>query len=359
MTQTWMQNIPEIDVYMQSLDNETYGYLQKNIGNSNLHLNIIPISQPCLIGTTNDNGWNHAQALHTVSYKYAYEKNPNKKIYVFLDDDTYFFPQSLISQINSEVLNGPYAFGCVYGSYIEIEKFYNPKRTSNHVFINGGGGIVVTKELLKLISEKNSLLTTAFVSHKFPSDMKLATFIDSIIGPIENYLLAWPGQSNAESPYTLIAELGILKTFPVGFPRISFHHIIDEDVQRLWRSSSSIFANKTVYWDNFSTQVIKVPFDDEIVNFAFGYAFYNDKLQNESCFSIENPVPDNIEAPKYYRQRYNCNVTVYYHCNGKSNEIILEKFSNDAYHFSIQCPSPVPYINKRHIDVKYFDYDPN
>lgn len=358
MSKTWYQELPEINVYMADLQENTSNILRNSLGNSKIRINIIPIDSSFLIGSSTYSGWSESQILHTVSLKYAYEHDKNKKLYIFCDDDSYIFPNALINQMNLLEIDDMKIYGCVYSATEDIERYYRPQRTNDYGFIMGGAGLIITNKMMKVLHDKNDILSYGFNSYRFPSDMKIAAFIDNIVGPLENYLLSLPGQSNADTPYQILAEIDIDKEFPVGRPRISFHRIFNDDLQHLWNSAVSIFDGKIVNWENFSTQVVRLPFDDITASFSFGYAFHDGELKSTSCFSMEQPVPDNTIDPKYYKQRFHCNVTVFYNCDESLDSIILQDYSYNQYSFNLRCPKPQNYTSQKDLQIIRHKFEP-
>ena len=362
MANAWYRLVPEVHVFMTSLNNETKNQLEKEIKGSNIKFHIYPVVQHALVGSAIDTDYNHAQSLHIASMKFIYEKIPDKELYIFCDDDSYIFPNNIYDSAKKFNLSEPHLIGSEYGSPIQLIKFYKPDRVTNYGFIQGGAGTIITRPMMKLITKHNDLCAFSITTDLFPSDIRLAVCIDNIMGGIENILRNFVGQSNGETPYNLFYQSQDDFNYPIGLPLISYHKVRDPLlIDRLFNSSVSIFKDKITKWDNFTMQRIVFPQDNEgrIIEYAFGFAISQNHLNIDSCHAKTMFLPDNEDDPKKYTQEYECGFNITIECNDELDDVEFKGRRNGIeFVLSAKCPKPEPYHNEVSFSYDYTDFDP-
>ena len=362
MAKAWYRFVPEVHIFMLSLKNETKEKLEKEIKTANIRFHVYPCVQHCLIGSRSDTEWNSVQALHIASMKVVYEQRPNRDLYIFCDDDSYVFPDNIYESLRAWNESKPHVYGCAYGAYQHINKFYKKGRTSTFGFIQGGGGLYITKALMELIYKNNELCAYGMTSFEFPSDMKLATCIDNAMGGIEGIIIGLTGQTSGESPYGLFYQSPYDIRYPIGKPLISYHHIRSALLtERIFNSSASMFKDKVIKWDNYSMQRLVFPEDDEgrLIDYAFGFTFYRDTLSPDACHASTMFIPNNFENPTKYTQPYDCGYSVTLECDDSVNDVEYRGRRNGfEFVLGVKCPKPQIYKPEVSFTYDYISFDP-
>ena len=362
MAKAWYRFVPEVHIFMLSLKNETKEILEKEIKTANLRFHIYPCVQHALIGSRSDTEWNSVQALHIASMKIVYEERPDRDLYIFCDDDSFIYPDNIFESLRSWNESKPHVYGCAYGAYQHINKFYKKGRVNNFGFIQGGGGLYITKPLMDLIYKNNELCAYGMTSFEFPSDMKLATCIDNAMGGIDGIIIGLIGQTSGESPYGLFYQSPYDTRYPIGKPIISYHHIRSTLItERLFNSSVSMYNNMITKWDNFSMQRLVFAEDDEgrTIEYAFGLAFYRDTLSPDACHASAMFLPNDYQNPTKYTQHYDCGYSVTLECDEFVNDVEYRGRRNGSeFVLGIKCPKPQVYNPEVSFSYDYRHFEP-
>jgi hypothetical protein len=96
MSHTWFQLVPEVHVYTDTVPDSAWPLLETN-ARSNMIFHLTDAYPRHLVGTEWEDKWQNAQTRHLHAIADFYERYPDKKFYMVVDDDTFVLPDNVLS----------------------------------------------------------------------------------------------------------------------------------------------------------------------------------------------------------------------------------------------------------------------
>ena len=338
---SWFQFIPEVHVYSNKINESVV----KKIVSQNNHVNIIfhefDIISYALIGSQKGDKWNMAQQRHLPHIADSIQFMPQKKWYMFLDDDTFLLPDSIPLFLSDHINEKNSIYGLIWASFIVLNKFYL-QEDQTHIFSQGGAGVFIAAPILHNISSFLPLCNTQISGFNIPSDLKFSMCMERFYGNsiFKNY---HPINDN------IIHGDRVEKSKPRDSMKnwtMTFHHIESENSDQLFNASTSRWTDafgcdRFVSWSHiaFTEDVFEVE-NGRVLRMIWGYKLYYDETEYKttleykkrnaydeqqknvlSIVAISQPEPifkdDDVEKiqPFQYVQHYSGNITLIYKCD--------------------------------------------
>jgi hypothetical protein len=352
--QTFYQFLPEVTVYSEDFPK---GSIEKIISQNN-HVNIkfrhLNLQTFVLYGTEFDTPWNHAQSRILVSMHDFYTNNPDKDWYIFFDDDTYIFTETLLDFLEKKDPNEDAMYGVTYGVATYSSPFFKDPHKW-HSFVHGGSSIIISKSFLKRVSQKllqcNAIFDLANVGSDIRFAICLSRYFSDRNGDYEDYLKPdvyrfFPDTpENREDTRTKI------------YPQITYHHIVNERASRMFNSSIARLRTKEgedVYMDFsiYSTLPYEFVLNDKRAHrFYFGYMLAHSDMTHGYARAISELKPNTNEGkPDFFIQEFERGGRVKYICDDEleRGEITQEYHppqNNLTLTVRIHCPELRHYAN--------------
>lgn len=333
MISTWYRDIPNLEIFSAS----TIPKIEKMFeGKDNIYASVNIYNQT--FPDASDD-WYNAQDYHSFFHNKVLKKYPDKKWYVFGDDDTFIYIDSLIEQL--EKVNS--SEDHIIGRSFLIPDDYRDKfsiKNKYFQFIHGGSGLCITNSLAKQVFPKYKECVD-----KFPfviSDLRIMLCLDAFNNVSQQYL-GWKSGFNAMIP---------TKESPVEGPPVSFHHVVDKEAKRMWNAVHSEWVSgnnrSVVSWINYTLIDRYLPVDDTKFNFMFGYKIVKGDNREEEGFYASTPIEpvydySNITIVKYRQQFWNKFVD--YRCTKELTPGVFHLSSRNIdetvlFELLVNCPTP-------------------
>lgn len=354
LSKTWLQLVPEIHVYSDEIPLNS----SESIVNSSNHLNIkfheMPMKSHHLVGTKFSGKWNSVQSRHLFAVVDLYKRYPNRTWYILGDDDTYLYPEALISFLSQQDPNVAQIFGKTFYVFDQINRFF-PYPEKAHSFVQGGAGILIPKKMMSIIHQYLPMCAEIYTGFNFPSDMRLSACIQrftNMTDDIFQYIPLLHGNTPCASKIK----------FQYDIAPITLHHIVPPITENLWFASISIWKNaqnEDIYidWNKYvlSELFIEIGQEGIIAEIQWGLCIYLNGRNGKALHSISHPEPifDQKDtekvAPKKFIQKYEGNFWIKTVCDDSLREyaIVFDSFllNESGCVFRLNCPNAKRFIH--------------
>ncbi|EAX96883.1 hypothetical protein TVAG_390900 [Trichomonas vaginalis G3] len=347
MFATWYQDIPNLEIFSVTdlkLDKKS---LEK-YNNLNANVNIYNYSYQ-----NGSDDWSIAQTYQGFYQNELLRKYPNKKWYIFGDDDTFIYKDSLIQILETVNSSEPHILGRSFLiSQEDLLTLENPD--PNFQFIHGGSGLCLTKPFGEKILPKHKECANLYPGKV--SDLRLMLCLQKFDPDCQKYL-SWKDGFNAEHP---TQESSVKK------PPISYHKIFGKDALQIWNAVHTEWMKgndrMVVSWVNYTLKDRYFSIDETNVpvGFMFGYKLFigEDRTSTGIYASTPiNPIFDKTNSTILrYHQRFG-QYDVYYNCRDDLDDGIFRLSSNNLksetlFELDVNCPTPIKTSFKKG-EIKY------
>jgi len=360
LAKTWLQLFPHFHIYTDYILDEEIEAITNSSSHINITIHSIPTTGHHLIGSPFDDEWNHAQTRHLIAIDDLYQQNPNKKWYFLGDDDTYIYPNNILTHLQSLDYTLPHVYGFLFLSFHDLEIFY--LNNNSHYFAQGGAGIFISQAMMKIVGDNLLNCSKYYDTYNFASDMRLSACIEKTAND-KNITL--PGlyffHCNDEL-HGDIPEKSSEKT-SIANPTVTYHHVVPPMTYHLWNSSISIWKNDDVDvyvdWGSYSTSIFysDISFCGNRAKIYWGYKiiFGSDDM-DEPLLSLSQPEPifgkNQSSIPIMYKQSFQKGITLKYICDESLSavDILFDHFlvgEEEGTAFKVFCQKPSYFLHNK------------
>ena len=351
MAKTWYQLIPSIHVYSDEIPKESLNEILNSSNHLNIYFHETPTFSHYMVGTRWDDKWNSVQNRHLYAFGDLYFHEPDKAWYVLGDDDTFMFPNSLVTFLSSVPEDDIRIFGRGFLVFEHLNVFFkNPD--INHYFVQGGAGIAIPAKVMKVFAPCAQNCTQIFSGVNFPSDMRLSACLERFFGfrvdegaREKSLFRSWRG---FHSDVPMKENVGDIVP-------ISYHHIVAPLCDQLWMAVFTKWKNSNgvdmyIDWSFVAMKELNIELGRRglLCEFQFMFRIYLDGRKGEQmiCQSQPEPVFKNDtkrKHPREFVQRFEGNITMRYICDDSisGETIVFDSFllDEEGCSFKVACPS--------------------
>ncbi|KAH0786387.1 hypothetical protein GPJ56_009773 [Histomonas meleagridis] len=350
---TWFQLVPEVHVYSDEFYNESL----EMVINENVHSNIVfhdfGHKGNHLMGTEWEHRWYYAQTRHLLTMADLYERFPNKKWYIWADDDTYLYPNSILDFLSAYNSSDFLVFGVIYCTWNNVGDLIKPHR-SCHPFAQGGAGVFFSHKMMSSVGPYLRNCSEMFNDPNFAGSMRLAVCIERFVGyehwNIGDYARNLSPRLHSGNPL-LETENGVKE--PLSFHRM--RHVL---LYQIWNATESIWADSdgidwNIDWDHITMSKFHINIGNNnkpmILHWGFRIRFEHTKDKYFYAVTRPEPVFDSNDRkrlnPKKFRQRFEGNITLQFVCNDdyEKGEMAFESYlfpNEEGTSFYVKCNQP-------------------
>lgn len=178
LAKTWFQFVPQLDLYTDFIPKKGVKAIYSASKHLNLYIHITPTFDDFMKYTSFNRIWDMVQNRHLFTIYDMYKRYPNKKWYIFSDDDTVIQPNLIPYFL--KLYNYSHTIPMLIG-HSQMHLNYLKKYTHNGKithFAQGGAGLILSHSLMKDIS--NSIMNCSIMRQApyYPSDIRLANCIN-------------------------------------------------------------------------------------------------------------------------------------------------------------------------------------
>jgi hypothetical protein len=351
MSRTWFRLVPSLHVYSDELVNTSLEAIVNCTNHLNLFFHETPTFSHYMVGSQWDNKWNNVQNRHLYSLGDLYFREPDKKWYFLGDDDTFLYPNVLAEFLSSVPDNDTHIHGRIFHAFDHVN-FVFRERDSDHLFVQGGAGIVIPAEIMRDLAPKMENCTQMFSGVNFPSDMRLSACLErlfnySVDPGVPGVFVHAHGMLNGDTP---MREVAVWQR-----PPITYHHIVPPLIEQVWMGAFSLWTDAAgidvyVDWSWIAMKEMPIELGSEYMwcECQFGFKFYLGGRNGVELTVMSHPEPvfdpsdKELRNPVKFIQKFEGNIVVVYLCfNGMANNIIeFDSFllEQDGCAFRMMCP---------------------
>ena len=357
---TWYQLIPEVHVYSDEYYNGSIETVLKESNHTNIVFHDFGHKGGHLIGSEFEHRWYYAQTRHLLTIADFYERFPNKKWYIWSDDDTYLYPESILNLLDKYDSRNPLIFGVTYCSWDSVAEIIEPKRNC-HPFAQGGAGVFFSHNFMSSIHPYLRNCSEMYNDPNFAGSMRLAICVERFLG-IDKWEV---GKTIFNLSPRLHSSNPLQETEGgVKFP-LSFHRMRHFLLYNIWNATESVWIDgdgkiRHVSWDNItmSTFHINIAPNKKMV-FHWGFRMRFEEDTSRYIYATTCPIPifekdDQMKRyPIMFDQEYEQGITIRYICannetyeNNDSDDFDVDEMTFDSYlwpekngvAFLLKCP---------------------
>lgn len=346
---TWMQLVPEVHVYSDQFLPESIDRVLDESNFTNIVFHEFGHRGGHLIGSEWEHRWYYAQTRHLLTMADLYERFPNKSWYIWGDDDTYFYPESIIEFLEDKDPHDMKVFGVVYCAWDSVASNLKPHR-SCHPFCQGGAGAFFSHSLMAAVGPYLRNCSEMFNDPNFAGSMRLALCIERFVGTERWNMGDAPencGRLHSQNPL-IETENGVLR--PLSFHRM--RHVL---LYQIWNATESVWIDgagraRHVNWDNItmSRHDVGIGGEGRRATLHWGFRFRPSFLQSGYVYAESQPepvfAPGDTEkvTPIMFEQMFQFNVTLRYICDDRlgADEMIVDSYfvgEREGTAFRVAC----------------------
>jgi len=348
---TWVQLVPEIDVYSDEYFAGSKETVIKSLKHSYVRFNEIGNESDFLVGTEWEHRWYYAQNRHLISMLDLYNKYPNKKWYIWSDDDTYLYPYSILDFLSDENHEEIALYGHVYCSWDSVMHF-SGQRDSCLPFAQGGAGVLLSQGLMFKLAPFLRNCSEMFNNPNFAGSMRLAMCIDKYVKTeevlTESIIRGINNNLHSQNPDIMTEEPDCCQN------PMSFHRMKHTLLYKIWNASETIYTYSKkefhVEWDHLSMQMFHFELGSVNKNMIlhWGYRIRFPGSKDSYFYSTTSPYPVSFfnDMPSVYEQEFEQGITLRYICDPtmSENDMIQDSFlfpEKEGTAFRLMCPTPI------------------
>lgn len=372
---TWYQLVPEIHVYSDEFFNGSLELVLNESNKTNIIFHDFGHKGGHLMGSEWEHRWYYAQTRHLLTMADFYERFPNKKWYIWADDDTYLYPESIMNFLDQQNSSKFVVFGITYCSWDSVAEIIEPKRVC-HPFAQGGAGVFYSHTFMSSISPYLRNCSEMFNDPNFAGSMRLAICIERFIGVDQ-----WNLGSTAINLSPRLHSSNPLQETEEGsvkFP-MSFHRMRHALLYQIWNATESVWIDgkgrdRHTSWDNItmSTFQIEIGNDRKKMILHWGFRIRHQFNKGNYIYAISKPEPifNNSDKerinPIMYEQLFDRNITLRYICSDDFDvdEMVFDSFlwpEKEGTAFLLNCPKSklMPIQSKKKMTLNIIPKDPS
>jgi hypothetical protein len=362
---TWYQLVPEIHIYSDEFANDSISLVLNESNRTNIVFHPFGHKGGHLMGSEWEHRWYYAQTRHLLTMADLYERFPNKTWYIWADDDTYLYPDSVLAYLDRQDATVLRVFGVVYCSWDTVAEIIEPIRRC-HPFCQGGAGAFFSHKMMSSIAPFLRNCSEMFNDPNFAGSMRLAICIERFIGTdnwnIGDAAMPVQGRLHSSNPLTE-TELGGGIRFPLSFHRM--RHVL---LYQIWNATESIWTDRTgrerhINWDNITmtTSLITVGDDKKPMILHWGFRLRWEFSDLQYFYAISRPEPKfeprdtGKVSPIMFDQAFEGNIILRYICDEslESSEMVMDSYlwpEADGTAFRVKCPPSSYFPNPNRTD---------
>jgi hypothetical protein len=359
---TWYQLVPEVHVYSDEFPDDSIDLVLNESNRTNIVFHPFGHKGGHLMGTEWEHRWYYAQTRHLLTMADLYDRFPNKTWYIWTDDDTYLYPDSVIEYLDSQDADTLRVIGVVYCSWDSVAEIIEPKRQC-HPFCQGGAGVFFSHTLMSSIAPYLRNCSEQFNDANFAGSMRLAICIERHLG-VDNWNIgssAMPlGRLHSSNPLTE-TEMGVER--PLSFHRM--RHVL---LYQIWNATESTWTDGTgrdrhINWDaiTMSTSTITIGNDRKPMVLHWGFRLRFEFAEGKYLYAISRPEPifqegdKDLVTPVAFDQLFEGNITLRYICDEGMDptEMVLDSYlwpEAEGSAFRVFCPESKLFPNPNRTD---------
>jgi hypothetical protein len=371
---SWYQLVPEIHLYSDDFVDDTIDLVLNESSRTNIVFHPFGHKGGHLMGTEWTHRWYYAQTRHLLTMADLYERFPDKLWYIWCDDDTYLYPDSIIEFLSSQNASLLQIHGVIYCAWDSVASIIEPVRGC-HPFAQGGAGVFITGTLMQAIAPYLRNCSEIFNDANFAGSMRLAICIERSLG-VENWnrdenAVPLDGPLHSSNPLTE-TEMGVHRP-------LSFHRMRHFLLYQIWNATESIWEDGTgrdrhVNWDKITMQTMHITIgnDRKQMLLHWGFRMRFSFTTQTYLYAISRPEPifgsgDSAKVtPIMYEQSFEGGIVLRYICDDslESGEMLLDSYfgaEKEGSVFRLYCPSSkyFPNLNRTSSLPRILERDPD
>jgi hypothetical protein len=359
---TWYQLVPEVHVYSDEFPDDSIDLVLNESNRTNIVFHAFGHKGGHLMGSEWEHRWYYAQTRHLLTMADLYERFPNKTWYIWTDDDTYLYPDSVLDFLDTQDPTALRVIGVVYCSWESVAQIIEPVRVC-HPFCQGGAGVFFSHKMMSSIGPYLRNCSEQFNDANFAGSMRLAICIERHLGP-ENWNIgdtAVPlGRLHSQNPL-IETENGVSE--PLSFHRM--RHVL---LYQIWNATESIWTDATgrdrhVNWDpiTMSKAIVTIGNDRKPMVLHWGFRLRWEFSQSKYLYAMSRPEPrfapedDQRLRPVAFDQQFEGDIILRYICDTslEPTEMVMDSYlwpEADGTAFRLLCPESKYFPNKNRTD---------
>jgi hypothetical protein len=341
MSHAWYQLVPEVHILLDAVPNSSVPILQNNT-HTNLTFHLSTDVSHYLIGTEFERPRNLVQSRHISGFARLYELYPNKSFYVICDDDTYLFPENLVTFLKTVHPSVPVAYGRPFLPPPFASPFYKCTGNQYPVFLHGGSGIVFSRGLMRVFGPRLIECRIVTETANFGSDERLGVCLGRL--NLSQHPLVYEYAFN---------EGHFLETKDVKGGLISFHQMKGERIGCAFNASITVVNEEFYYdWSHLAFQLLSAPIFPSglVMSIAFGNRMCYAEGPKQ-CLMATTPF-EVLQGGRFdFRQTYQGGFVVYLRCAKKANLSGvafggMPPVPERGVVLELECPGRTPFIRR-------------
>jgi hypothetical protein len=176
-----------------------------------------------LEGSEWKNAWYSAQPRFLPAMSRSFLLFPNADFFIFADDDTFLFKESIVRKIGSLNRDTPIAVGVKYCAWDVVSADVAPTRPC-HPFLQGGAGVILSNALLRSVASELENCSRRFNDADFAGSMRFALCMERVVGVANwtegEYLVQWASALHSSQPFVEMPSGGFDEA-PASFHRMN------------------------------------------------------------------------------------------------------------------------------------------
>jgi hypothetical protein len=348
--ETWVRQFREVYVYSDFFPRNSASRLQALSLSTDMHLVSLGNCASHLIIST---PWQGAQPRFLKAMVDLFAREPDKKWFIFLDDDSYLFLNTTLGIADQFNHSEKVVIGHFYCAWPQVVFGKNHTRQCLN-FPQGGAGMVISHGMLSYMADKLVDCNANYNDREYAGSMRFGKCIDDHIRDgtwrhsegIQN----WKSQFLSRNPIEEIEDDFCVR------PPATFHQVSVKKMKFVHRGHRSEWTtqNGTIYyvdWGHLTARPFPIfPEQNHKLHLRFGYAISipdPEQVLVKASSGIE-PQFDEFGKPIGYEQVFGPSLRIRLICDDSVERDVVEQDYVEnreflIFHLRVQCPPPLPY----------------
>jgi hypothetical protein len=342
--QGWVPGFREVFVYSDEYPNTTREDILTASPHANLQFIEISGVADHIIGSQWLLPWYRAQPRFLPGMHHLWATRPSARWYIFCDDDTYLFPQSLLrmlQQRDSSQLEVISHFWCTWD---QITQYMRPQRDC-HPFAQGGSGVLFSRALMDQLAPELVNCSEKYNDAEHAASMRVTVCAEKLFGyelwASGRIINHWKTGLHPGKPSTAIAT-GCTWEAPG-----TFHQVTPSDMIRL-KGGHLVDVEDGFFDFNFFTMKsvpIKLTYR-RVWDMHFGYCFDNFATHSQRLYAVDGMKTE--DDGQTFVQNFEGDITVVVRCDQKigDEQIWVDEVvpgPNVTVYLALKCPPKQKY----------------
>jgi hypothetical protein len=288
-----------------------------------------------LIGTEFEESWNDAQSRYLFHIADLYERCPDKKFYLFVDDDTYVFPQNLLDFASQKSPDLPRVYGRTFFGSEWYLKLYRRNYTTSS-FVHGGSGCLYSRGLMRLIGRHLQNCSLIYEMARLPADIRATLCIDRHTEMHNKEVITFFYEFHPDNIFLKMPR-------PEEGPALTYHETRSrEQVEAMYKTAvSHLEGDFYLDWSRYSTRVFRLAEGGIWLVFGFGLCW---ELLATSCSRVKGAIFPVNSSIYQFKQEFQEGSVLYFRCDDTLQEGELIYFGKapppeTGFALSLKCPT--------------------